>query len=247
MRDQNLAVVILAAGKGTRMKSDLAKVLHPLAGKPLLEHVLNQVSSLEPIRVILVVGYQADEVQQEINDPGIEFVLQKEQLGTGHAVIQSEKALDGFDGDVLVLCGDMPLIKSETLSLLLEAHREKQAACTFLSLKADGDKDFGRVIRNDTGDVLKIVEHRDATAEEKTVDEYNSGVYCFQKSLLFKALTAIKPVNAQGEYYLTDTVQTLLESGHKVQAIPKKDANEILGINSIEDLNRAEQLLSENS
>lgn len=247
MRDQNLAVVILAAGKGTRMKSDLAKVLHPLAGKPLLEHVLNQVSSLEPIRVILVVGYQADEVRQAISDPDIEFVFQEEQLGTGHAVIQSEKALDGFEGDVLVLCGDMPLIKSETLGFLLEAHRGKQAACTFLSLKAEGDKDFGRVIRNDSGDVLKIVEHKDATALEKTVDEYNSGVYCFQKGLLFKALTAIKPVNAQGEYYLTDTVQTLLESGHRVQAIPKKDANEILGINSIEDLNRAELLLSENS
>ncbi|QPJ60499.1 MAG: NTP transferase domain-containing protein [Candidatus Nitronauta litoralis] len=246
MRDQNLAVVILAAGKGTRMKSGLAKVLHLLDGKPLLEHVLNQVSSLEPMRVILVVGYQAEEVKREINSPDIEYVLQEEQLGTGHAVMQSEKALAGFEGDVLVLCGDMPLIKPDTLKFLLEAHREKQTACTFLSLKAEENKDFGRVIRDDAGNVLKIVEHRDATAMEKTVDEYNSGVYCFQKGLLFKALTDIKPENVQGEFYLTDTVQMLLKSGHLVQAIPKKDANEILGINSIDDLNRAEQLLSEN-
>ncbi len=247
MPDQNLAVVILAAGKGTRMKSDLAKVLHPLAGQPLLRHVLDQVSGLEPERVILVVGYQADLVKRDFNDPAIEYVMQEQQLGTGHAVLQSEKALAEFDGDVLILCGDMPLIKSETLKSLLQGHRETGATCTFLSLKAGGKKDFGRVIRDEDGEVTKIVEHRDATAEEKTVDEYNSGVYCFQKGLLFKALTVIRPENAQGEYYLTDTVQNLIKSGHRVQAVPKKDANEILGINSLDDLKRAEQLLSERS
>ncbi len=247
MLDENLAVIILAAGKGTRMKSDLAKVLHPLAGQPLLRHVLNQVSDLEPQRVVLVVGYQAKKVKREFPDPAIEYVLQEEQLGTGHAVLQSEKALAGFQGDVLILCGDMPLIKSETLKALLTGHRDTKSACTFLSLKADGEKDFGRVIRNPSGDVMKIVEYRDATPAEKIVDEYNSGVYCFEKGLLFKALTEITPENAQAEYYLTDTVQSLIQAGHRVQAVTKTDADEIVGINSIDDLKRAEQFLSTSS
>lgn len=245
MPDQNLAVVILAAGKGTRMKSELAKVLHPLAGRPLLGHVLERVAGLQPDRLIVVVGYQAEAVRETFPDSAVHYVIQEQQLGTGHAVRQSEQELSGFEGDVLVLCGDMPLIKTETLKSLLESHRSSGVACTFLSLKAEGEKDFGRVIRSEAGEVLKIVEMKDATPLEKTVDEYNSGVYCFQKRLLFKALSDLRQENAQGEFYLTDTVQGLIQSGHPVQAIPKSDADEILGINSTEDLQRAEQILSD--
>lgn len=244
MQKRNLAVVVLAAGKGTRMKSDSAKVLHPVGGRPMLRHVLDRVADLAPERVVLVVGFQAETVRQQFSAGGIEFALQEQQLGTGHAVMQSGPVLEGFEGDVLILCGDMPLIKTATLNNLLKTHRAGNAACTFLSLKTSEPRDFGRVIRDGAGGVARIVEHRDATPEEKTVDEYNSGVYCFQKELLFKALSEITPENAQGEFYLTDTIQTLIQSGQRVEAVATTDEAEIFGINSLEDLKRAEQLLA---
>lgn len=247
MQKRDLAVVVLAAGKGTRMKSETAKVLHPLGGRPMLSHVLDRVAGLTPKKVVLVIGFQADAVRRLFSGEGIEFALQEQQLGTGHAVMQSESALEGFAGDVLILCGDMPLMKTETLQRLIEKHRADGAACTFLSLKTPEARDFGRVIRDAAGQVVRIVEHRDATPEEKTVDEYNSGVYCFQKEFLFKALCEITPENAQGEYYLTDTVQRLIQSGCSVEAVATPDDTEIFGINSLEDLKRAEALLATRS
>ena len=243
MQQQDLAVIILAAGKGTRMQSSLAKVLLPIAGRPLLHYVLDLSSRLNPVRTIVVVGHQADQVRKTFADREVEFVVQEEQLGTGHAALQAKAKLENFDGLVLVLCGDMPLIRPNTLLQMVEGHRGSEAKCTVLTLKSSGCHDFGRIIRDGKGSILRIVELKDASDTEKKVDEFNSGVYCFDNRLFFKALDHIGPDNAQKEYYLTDTIEYLVRKGYPVQATQTQDANEILGINSPDDLNRAEQLL----
>jgi UDP-N-acetylglucosamine diphosphorylase/glucosamine-1-phosphate N-acetyltransferase len=243
MQQKDLAVIILAAGKGTRMKSSLAKVLLPLAGHPLLHYTLDLSSKLNPVQTIVVVGHQADQVQQAFADRGVEFVLQHEQLGTGHAAKQAKEKLENFKGLVLVLCGDMPLIRPDTLLEMVAGHRASGAKCTVLTLKSDGLHDFGRIIRDEKGLILKIVEFKDASDVEKKVDEFNSGVYCFDSGLFFKALEHIGSNNAQNEYYLTDTIEYLVRKRYPVQATQTQNANEILGINSPDDLNRAERLL----
>jgi UDP-N-acetylglucosamine diphosphorylase/glucosamine-1-phosphate N-acetyltransferase len=243
MQQKDLAVIILAAGKGTRMKSSLAKVLLPLAGHPLLHYTLDLSSKLNPVQTIVVVGHQADQVQQAFADRGVEFVLQHEQLGTGHAAKQAKKKLENFKGLVLVLCGDMPLIRPDTLLEMVAGHRASGAKCTVLTLKSDGLHDFGRIIRDEKGLILKIVEFKDASDVEKKVDEFNSGVYCFDSVLFFKALEHVDSNNAQNEYYLTDTIEYLVRKRYPVQATQTQNANEILGINSPDDLNRAERLL----
>ena len=243
MQQQDLAVIILAAGKGTRMQSSLAKVLLPLAGHPLLHYTLELSSKLNPIQTIVVVGHQADQVQQAFADRGVEFVFQHEQLGTGHAAKQAKEKLENFKGLVLVLCGDMPLIRPDTLLEMVAGHRASGVKCTVLTLKSDGLHDFGRIIRDEKGLILKIVEFKDASDVEKKVDEFNSGVYCFDSRLFFKALGHIDSNNAQNEYYLTDIIEYLVRKRYPVQATQTQNANEILGINSPDDLNRAEQLL----
>jgi UDP-N-acetylglucosamine diphosphorylase/glucosamine-1-phosphate N-acetyltransferase len=244
MQEQDLAVIILAAGKGSRMQTSLAKVLIPIAEKPILEYVLDIAKKLHPARTIVVVGHQADQVQEEFSKRDLKFVLQEEQLGTGHAAQKAEQALNDFKGNnVLVLCGDMPLIKAETLKKLLLQHREVAAKCSVLTLKSKEKHDFGRIIRDDDGAILKIVEHRDASAHEKIVDEFNSGVYCFDKKLFFKALCCLSDDNIQKEYYLTDTLEYAMENGYPVASVQIKDTDEIFGINSPEDLKRAEKLL----
>ena len=243
MQQSDLAVIILAAGKGTRMQTSLAKVLLPVAGHPLLHYVLDLSSRLNPARTIVVVGHQADQVRKAFADWEVEFVVQREQLGTGHAAQQAKLKLENFEGQVLVLCGDMPLIRPKTLLQVVEGHRRSGVKCTVLTLKNSGCHDFGRVIRDGNGSILKIVELKDASESEKKVDEFNSGVYCFDNGLFFKALAHVGPDNVQKEYYLTDTIEYLVRNGYPVQAIQTKDANEILGINSPDDLNQAERLL----
>jgi UDP-N-acetylglucosamine diphosphorylase/glucosamine-1-phosphate N-acetyltransferase len=243
MQEQDLAVIILAAGKGSRMQTSLAKVLIPIAEKPILDYVLNIAEKLHPARTIVVVGHQADQVQEAFSKRDLKFVLQEEQLGTGHAAQQAEQALCDFKGTVLVLCGDMPLIKTETLERLLLKHKEVSAKCSVLTLKSMEKHDFGRIIRDVDGAILKIVEHRDASAQEKIVDEFNSGVYCFDKILFFKALFYLGDDNVQKEYYLTDTLEYAMKNGYPVASVQIEDTDEIFGINSPEDLKRAEKLL----
>ena len=243
MQEQDLAVIILAAGKGSRMKTSLAKVLIPIAEKPILEYVLDVVEKLYPRRTIVVVGHQADEVQKKFSNRGLEFVLQEEQLGTGHAARQTEQALIDFKGNILVLCGDMPLIRTETLERLLLEHKKVAAKCSVLTLKSKEKHDFGRIIRHGDGSLLRIVEHQDASAQEKIVDEFNSGVYCFDKDLFFKALSCLSDDNVQKEYYLTDTLEYAMKNGYPVASVQIEDTDEIFGINSPEDLKRAEKLL----
>ena len=164
-------------------------------------------------------------------------------MGTGHAAQQAKLKLENFEGQVLVLCGDMPLIRPKTMLQVVEGHRRSGVKCTLLTLKNSGCHDFGRIIRDGNGSILKIVELKDASESEKKVDEFNSGVYCFDNGLFFKALAHVGPDNVQKEYYLTDTIEYLVRNGYPVQAIQTKDANEILGINSPDDLNQAERLL----
>ncbi len=246
MPQKNLAVIILAAGKGTRMKSPLAKVLQPLSGKTLLHYVLETVAELDADRVGVVVGFQSEKVKAAFSDPKLEFVEQEEQLGTGHAAQQTESCFKDFEGDILILCGDMPLIRASTLKNLIKKHRQTQAVCTLLTLKDNkGEiKDFGRILRDKDQSIIRIVENKDATEQEKKVDEYNSGVYCFDKGLFYKALTAIDNNNSQNEYYLTDTIQYFVQNKRSVRSVQTDDSDEIFGINSPEDLKKAEQLLS---
>ena len=242
MQEQDLAIIILAAGKGTRMENSLAKVLIPIAGKPTLKFVLDTADRLNPTRTV-VVGHQADRFEKLFFNRDLEFVLQKEQLGTGHAARQAEKTLTNFEGRILVLCGDMPLIKPETLENLLQRHKELGAKCTVLTLKGKVNNDFGRIIRDVNGSFLRIVEYREASPREKNVDEFNSGVYCFDKSLFFKALCSIGDSNIQKEYYLTDALEYSVNIGCPVASLETEDTDEIIGINTPDDLKLVEQLL----
>ena len=205
--------------------------------------MLDTAERLNPTRTVVVVGHQADRVQKIFSNRDLEFVLQTEQLGTGHAARQAEQTLANFEGRILVLCGDMPLIKPETLESLLRRHREMEAKCTVLTLKGKANNDFGRIIRDVGGSFLRIVEYREASAEEKNVDEFNSGVYCFDKSLFFKALCSIGDSNIKKEYYLTDALEYSVNIGCPVASLETEDIDEIIGINTPDDLKLVEQLL----
>src|SRR5262245_42037450 len=201
-----LAIIIIAAGKGTRMRSPLAKVLHPLAGRPLLTDVLDVAQALLPQRLVVVVGHQAEAVRQVCEPYGVTCVVQEPQLGTGHAVAQAEPVLGDFPGDVLVLYGDVPLLQPATAQALCDEHRHQQAAVTVLTAVLDNPGGYGRILRDAQGRLARIVEERDATDAEKAVHEINSGVYCLQAPFLFPALRRVDRQNAQGEQYLTDVV-----------------------------------------
>ena len=241
-----LAVVILAAGKGKRMMSERPKVLHYLGGKPLLRHVLEITYLLDPDKILLVIGHGSSEIRSVFGtEARIEFVEQHEQLGTGHAVMQTRPALDDFDGNILVLCGDMPFIKSTTLENMIQCRMNKRAACVLLTLKTSESKDFGRILRTDEGNVCGVVEQRDANDQQKTIDEYNAGVYCFDRSLLFQSVSGLDSHNAQAEYYLTDVVECFAKRGLIVRTVQTRDDREIFGVNSSEDLKSAERILAE--
>ena len=240
MEGKELAVIILAAGKGSRMQSPLVKALHPLASRPLLAHILEPVARLDPERTIIVIGHQGSKVRSAFTGSALEFVEQKEQLGTGHAVRQAGPALQDFQGAVLILCCDMPFLKFSTLSQLVAKHHETRAQCTLLSLKTGEKKDFGRIVRDGEGAILRIVENCDASPEEKMIDEFNSGVYCFDKKLLFNALDETGDRNAQNEFYLTDTIQWMREKHFHIESVQTEASLEIFGINSAEDLKLAE-------
>ena len=231
--------VILAAGKGTRMKSDLAKVLHTLAGRPLLSHVLDALAPLEPTRTVVVVGHQADRVRELCTAPGIETVIQAEQLGTGHAVEQAKGVLEHESGRTLILCGDVPLIRTETLRALVEGSTAQGARAAVLSAMAEDATGYGRILRDEAGQVVGIVEQKDATEEQREIREYNTGTYCFDNALLWPALRRLDQQNAQGEFYLTDVIEILVRDGHRVEGVVCADEREVQGVNTVDDLERA--------
>jgi bifunctional UDP-N-acetylglucosamine pyrophosphorylase/glucosamine-1-phosphate N-acetyltransferase len=237
-----LAVAVLAAGKGTRMKSDLPKVLQPLAGATLVERVLASCGSLQPQRQLLIVGHQAERVEQSLaHKAGLEFVLQQPQNGTGHAVQQLLEPLADFAGDLLVLNGDVPLLREQTIALLLERHRNSGAAVTLLSARLSDPTGYGRVFADAAGAVSAIVEHRDCSDEQRRNNLTNAGIYCFNWAKLKTVLPKLSSDNDQGELYLTDTVAMLSPAMHLEVA----DADEINGINDRLQLAQCEAVIQE--
>jgi len=237
-------IVVLAAGLGTRMRSGLTKALHPLAGRPLVRQVLNTVRAIDPGRIVVVLGHQADRVREACEGFGAEFVLQREQLGTGHAVRQASDAIADADGPVVVLCADTPLLTSETLRDLVAAHIKARAGVTLLTAIVEDSYGYGRVLRGRPG-VTAIVEEKDATRAQKKIKEVNSGIYCFEKNFLLSALGMIRKENAQGEYYLPDTIAIARKKRTKVAAMLCGNPMEITGVNTREDLSRAEKIIRE--
>ena len=237
-----LAVAVLAAGKGTRMKSALPKVLQPLAGATLVERVLASCEQLQPERRLLIVGHQAERVEQQLQGlSGLEFVLQQPQNGTGHAVQQLLEPLNDFRGDLLVLNGDVPLLRPETLAALLEQHRSSGAAVTLLTARLADPSGYGRVFADANGSVSAIVEHRDCNDQQRLNDLTNAGIYCFNWAKLAEVLPKLTTDNDQGELYLTDTVALLRPAMHREVA----DADEIAGINDRLQLSQCEAALQE--
>ena len=237
-----LTVIVLAAGMGTRMRSAVPKVLHLLAGKPLIRHVLDAVAPLEPEKTILVLGHQAERVRSVVEGYALSVVHQAEQRGTGHAVRQAAVEIASASGPVMVLCGDTPLLIPETLRSLADLHTRSRAAVTVMTAKMDDPTGYGRVVRGRSG-VLRIVEEKDATAAQKKIREVNTGIYCFEKKFLLSALGGIKNRNAQGEYYLPDTIALARKGKRKVAAVICQDPDEAMGINSRFDLSQAEGIM----
>ena len=237
----NLETLILAAGKGTRMKSKLPKVLHKVGGKPMLQHVIDAAKHAGSSREIVVVGSGAQLVQQTIS--GVEFVLQEQQLGTGHAVLSAKEHFTESEGTVLILCGDPPLLTSKLLKNFVAAHESSHCAATVLTAAMPDPTGYGRVLHEDNGTFLKIVEEKDATADQKKIREVNAGCYCFDVHKLFPALEKVGNDNAQGEYYLPDVLTILKAAGEKIFTFAANYAEETVGINSRLQLAAADQAL----
>jgi UDP-N-acetylglucosamine diphosphorylase/glucosamine-1-phosphate N-acetyltransferase len=232
--------VILAAGKGTRMGSDKAKVLHELVAKPLVVHVLNTCAALGVGQSVVVVGWQREAVEAVVKPLGAECVLQDKQLGTGHAVLCAEPAVRG--DTVIVLCGDCPMTPPALLDALLTKHKTTGAACTGVAARMADPTGYGRMVTDAQGRLRRIVEHKDATPEERAINLINSGIYAFDRTHLFRCLKQVKPANAQGEYYLTDVVAMLVQENHTVALVETDDVASVLGVNTPADLETAGQL-----
>ncbi|HEY9297378.1 MAG TPA: bifunctional UDP-N-acetylglucosamine diphosphorylase/glucosamine-1-phosphate N-acetyltransferase GlmU [Phormidium sp.] len=237
-----VAVAILAAGRGTRMKSQLPKVLHPLGGRSLVERVIQSCLEINPIRRIVIIGYEGEKVKTALNNiPDLEFVEQKEQLGTGHAIQQLLPHLEGFSKDLLVLNGDVPLLRPQTIKHLIETHKKNQNSATLLTAHLPNPKGYGRVFCNGQNIIQQIVEDRDCTAAQKQNNRINAGVYCFHWPDLAKVLPELKADNDQKEYYLTDAVNAL----QPVMAVDVEDYEEIIGINDRKQLAVVHQILQD--
>jgi bifunctional UDP-N-acetylglucosamine pyrophosphorylase/glucosamine-1-phosphate N-acetyltransferase len=229
-------IVVLAAGKGTRMKSDLPKVLHRAAGLPLIDHVLRTAASVSPQSVVVVVGHGADQMKSALRERlGLSFATQDPQLGTAHALLQAEPHLGGATGIVVLLYGDVPLLSASSLTTLVRTHQERRAAATVLTAMVSAPDGYGRIVRDGTG-IAAIVEHKDASPAEREIQEINSGIYAFDLAPLFDALREIGSSNAQGEYYLTDLVKIYRGRGLAVETVTLDDAREIMGVNSRKEL-----------
>ena len=237
-----LRAVILAAGKGTRMRSKLPKVLHKVGGKPMLQHVLDAADAAGAAEKIVIVGHGAELVESMVGEQG-KIVLQAEQLGTGHAVMQTKDALAGFTGTAMILCGDTPLLDGEELKKFYEAHVQSGAAATVLTAFMDNPFGYGRIVRDADGNVQGIVEEKDADTQQKLIKEINTGIYCLECPLMFDVLATLTCDNAQGEYYLTDVLTKLNEAGKKVGGVVTEDSDMVMGINSRRQLAEAESVM----
>lgn len=236
-----VSAVILASGQGTRMKSKRPKVLHPVAGEPMIKHVVRAVSGLHPHRLVVVVGYRVEEVRRALGNEYL-YVEQEEQLGTGHALLQARQLLEGKGDTVLVIFGDHPLITTKTLGRILDEHKKESAAITILTFHPPDPTGYGRIRRDRAGQVVGIVEEAAASEEEKGIGEVNDGLLCFREGWLWPHLEKIEP-GSQGEYYLTDLLALALEEDERVLALSPEDEEEALGVNSRIDLARAEAVI----
>ncbi len=243
MKENTFCALILAAGKGTRMKSDLAKVLHVLEGKPLLDYSLVAARAACAEKIVVIIGHQAQVVRKEFAASGVIFVEQNPQLGTGHAVLQAKEALADYAGLTVILCGDVPLLKSSTIEGLIQNHLASKAPITVLTTYPADPRGYGRVVKDAAGNILKIVEERDASFSEKNIGEINTGIYCVDTPFLFAALGKITNNNKQQEYYLTDIVEVACREGFSARSHIAADFAEVMGINTPEDLVRASRHL----
>lgn len=234
--------IVLAAGQGTRMKSSLYKVLHPVCDKPMVQHVMDQLEPLKLDAVITVVGYGAERVKEQLGNR-TRYVMQEEQLGTGHAVMQAAVHLEDKEGTTIVVCGDTPLLTSQTMEALLDHHEKKQAKATILTALHQNPDGYGRIVRNEQNHVEKIVEHKDATEEERNITEINTGTYVFDNRSLFYALKHVSNDNAQGEYYLPDVIEILKRQGERISAYQTDRFEETIGVNDRAALAMAEQIM----
>ncbi|MEK5378656.1 bifunctional UDP-N-acetylglucosamine diphosphorylase/glucosamine-1-phosphate N-acetyltransferase GlmU [Niallia sp. FSL W8-0635] len=234
--------VILAAGQGTRMKSKLYKVLHPVCGKPMVQHVVDQVEKLQVDSIVTVIGHGSEKVKAQLGN-SVNYVYQQEQLGTAHAVIQAKDILGDKEGVTLVICGDTPLMTSETIEALFLQHEKMGAKATILTARASKPDGYGRIVRNEMGVVEKIVEHKDATEAERKITEINTGTYLFDNALLFQALNNVSNENVQGEYYLPDVIEILKQQGEIVSAFQTIDFDETIGVNDRIALSEAEAIM----
>jgi UDP-N-acetylglucosamine diphosphorylase/glucosamine-1-phosphate N-acetyltransferase len=238
--ERDVGAIILAAGKGKRMKSGLAKVLHPLCGKPMLTYSVDLARTVGVGKIAVVIGHQAGVIREMFSDQGLIFVEQGEQLGTGHAVLQAKDTFSNFSGIILILCGDVPLLLTSTVSSLIENHISRNATLTVLTTLLDDPSGYGRVIkRGFEGEVLRIIEEKDASPDEKKIKEINTGIYCVDSNFLFRAVEEIGNENVQREYYLTDIVGIAWTMGLKTRSFVSANSVEVMGINTLEDLERA--------
>jgi bifunctional UDP-N-acetylglucosamine pyrophosphorylase/glucosamine-1-phosphate N-acetyltransferase len=241
---RDLISIILAAGEGKRMKSKHSKVTHRICGKTLIEHVVDEVAQLDVEKQIVIVGHRADQVQKILGEK-VEYVVQEEQNGTAHAVLQAYESYRNHEGDVLILCGDTPLITANTLSSAFAYHRSNENAVTVITTNLENPKGYGRIVRDDQGNLLRIVECRDASESEYKIREVNSGMYLFNAQKLTKVIQEIESENSQGEYYLTDTIELVLKESEKVGAFMAEDSSEMIGINDRVQLALAGNLMKE--
>ena len=238
MKQTSTQVVVLAAGKGSRMQSELPKVLHQIDGQSLISHVLDTAEALEPSKVIIVVGYKSEMVVDSLDGQSLVFVKQEQQLGTGHAVMQCQSHIDA-DSDVLVLYGDVPFITSATLSQLINNHKEEQNDASILSSTLADPTGYGRVIRDGSGNFIDIKEEKDASDEERKITEINTGIYVFKGSALREYITKLNNNNSQNEFYLTDIFSLLLNSGRSIGSTKLTNYREAIGINTQKELTEA--------
>ena len=233
-----LSVVILAAGKGTRMDSSIPKVLHHIGGIPMIQHVVNTAKKLNAEHIIPILGYKSEKIKETLDKESLQYAIQNEQLGTAHAVMQSKDALINFNGNVLILYGDVPLISAETLQDLIDVHNNQDAHATVLTTVLDNPKGYGRIIRDKDGNLAKIVEQSDSSEDELKVKEINSGIYVFKSWILFNLLPMVNNKNSQQEYYLPDVINLILSNNDKVAIKKSPKYIEVEGINDVVQLNK---------